>query len=241
MGVNLAEPWRGRPGTVLAAFSRHLCRISVYGRENLDVLDRPGPYLIVVNHSTVVDVIVIIGMLHRLGLTVDGPCKGECTHRRHIRPIGTSDMWTYPLANTFCDGSGIIPTDQHDGRSAYRAGLNVLRSNEVVLIYPEGDVKTNAEGSPREWRPGAAALARSGNVTVIPIAHHDSRRLGHGGVKKSIFSALAKYFWIRPKVRVRIGAPITADELRGLAPQDVGGYLEERLTHTWQEAATGVM
>ena len=239
--MNLAEPWRGRPATVLAFFARRLCRISVYGRSHLDVLDRPGPALIVVNHTTVVDVIVIVGTLHNLGFTVDGPCQGECTHRRHLRPIGTSDMWNYPMARTFCDGSGIIPVDQHDGRAAYRAGLSALRTGQCVLIYPEGDVKTNEDASPRPWRPGAAALARSGDITVIPIAHHDSRSLGHGSVKKSILSALSRFFLLRPRIRIRIGEPITAAELRELAPEDVGEYLESRLRAAWDEAATGVL
>ena len=72
----------GKPGTFLAFFAKRLCRISVYGRAHLDVLNRPGPVLIVVNHTTIVDVIVIVGTLHNLGYTVDGPCVGECPHRR---------------------------------------------------------------------------------------------------------------------------------------------------------------
>lgn len=230
----------GRPATVLAFLARHLCRISVYGRANLDPIDRPGPVLLVVNHTTVVDVVVIVGTLHNLGVTVDGPCAGECRHRRHIRPIGTSDMWNYPIARTICNGSGIIPVDQFDGRAAYRAGVQALRSGQCVLIYPEGDVKVNADASPRDWRPGAAALARAGNVTIIPIAHHDSRVLGQGSVKRSIALALSKFAWVRPRIRIRIGAPITPDELGGLVQDEVSDLLQSRLRSAWREASTGV-
>ena len=231
----------GKPGTFLAFFAKRLCRISVYGRAHLDVLNRPGPVLIVVNHTTIVDVIVIVGTLHNLGYTVDGPCVGECPHRRHLRPIGTQDVWNYRFARGICENSGIIPAEIGDGRSAYRAALQALRNGEAVLIYPEGDVTANEEGSPREWRPGAAALARVGNVTVLPIAHHDSRRLGQGGIKRSILLAFSRYITLRPRIRVRVGAPIGPDELGPLTHDQVKDLLEARLLHAWHEAATGVI
>lgn len=228
------------PGTILGRLAKTVCRVSVYGRANLDVLDRPGPALIVVNHTTVVDVIVVVGTLHNLGFTVDGPCKEPCTHRRHIRPIGTSDIWDFPIARQVCNGSGIIPVDQFDGRAAYRAALAALKNGECVLIYPEGDVKINEEASPRPWRPGAAGLAKSSRVTVIPIAHHDSRLLGSGSVRKSIIQGLAGVFRV-PRIRLRIGKPISPDVVGGLSVREASEFLESALIKTWNEAATGII
>lgn len=231
---------RGRPGTFLGALAKRVCRVAVYGRAHLDVLDRPGPALIVVNHTTVVDVIVVLGTLHNLGFTTDKPCVGACPHRRHIRPIGTSDIWNFPVARQICEGSSIIPVDQFDGRAAYRAGLTALRNGECVLIYPEGDVQINPQASPRPWRPGAAALAKSGNVTVLPVAHHDSRRLGTGTVARSIIHGLLGVFRV-PPVRLRVGKAIAPEELSPLTVQQAGEYLAARLVECWQEASTGII
>ena len=226
-------------GAILGKLVRSLCRVSVYGRANLAALEQPGPALIVVNHTTVVDVIVVLGTLHNMGFTVDLPCEGECSHRRHIRPIGTSDLWEYPVTKQACTNSGIIPVDQHDGRAAYRAALEALRNGECVLIYPEGDVKVNDDGSPREWRPGAAGLARSTSLTVVPIAHHDSRTLGSGSVAKSILWSFTGALRV-PLIRMRVGKPITAFELAQKNSKEVNDLLEAALLQAWQEASTGV-
>jgi 1-acyl-sn-glycerol-3-phosphate acyltransferase len=230
----------GKPGSFLGTLVRRVARVSVYGRANLDALDRPGPALIVVNHTTVVDVIVVLGTLHNLGFSCDKPCEGVCTHRRHIRPIGTSDLWNYPVTKQACTGSSIIPVDQHDGRAAYRAGLQALRNGDCVLIYPEGDVKINEDASPREWRPGAAGLARSGNVTVLPIAHHDSRVLGSDGVARAVTTALLSFIR-RPRIRLRIGAAVSPEIIAQGTVADAGELLAQRLEQTWQEAVTGVI
>ena len=219
---------------------RSLCRVSVYGRANLDALDQPGPALIVVNHTTVVDVIVVLGTLHNMGFTCDLPCVGECTHRRHIRPIGTSDLWDYPVTKQACTNSGIIPVDQHDGRAAYRAALEALRAGECVLIYPEGDVKVNDDGSPRDWRPGAAGLAKSASVTVVPIAHHDSRTLGSGSVAKSVLWSFTGALRV-PIIRMRIGKPVTPFELVQKNSKEVNELLSAALNQAWQEASSGVV
>lgn len=225
---------RGQPGSFLYFLSRRLTKIQVHGAENLHVLDAPGPAMIVINHTTVVDVVVVVGTLHKLGYTVDGPCEGTCLHQRHLRPVGTSDMWNFPLAKQIVTGSGIIPTDQHDGRSAYRAARTALKNNECVLMYPEGDVQINLEASPRPWRPGAAALAKSVSMPIVPIAHHDTRKLGSGSVERSILQALSKVLR-RPTIQLLIGKPVLADELAELSMQEANDYLEAKLIETWQQ------
>jgi 1-acyl-sn-glycerol-3-phosphate acyltransferase len=223
---------RGQPGTFLYFLSRRLTKIQVHGQENLTALDTFGPAMIVINHTTVVDVVVTVGTLHKLGFTVDGQCLDGCTHRRHLRPVGTSDMWNFPLAKQIVTGSGIIPTDQHDGRSAYRAARTALKNNECVLMYPEGDVQINSEASPRPWRPGAAALAKSVSMPILPIAHHDTRKLGSGSVERSIVQALSKVFR-RPIIHLLIGAPVLASEIAELSMQAANDYLEAKLNQTW--------
>ena len=223
---------RGQPGTFLYFLSRRLTKIQVHGQENLTALDAFGPAMIVINHTTVVDVVVTVGTLHKLGFTVDGPCLDGCRHRRHLRPVGTSDMWNFPLAKQIVTGSGIIPTDQHDGRSAYRAARTALKNNECVLMYPEGDVQINSEASPRPWRPGAAALAKSVSMPILPIAHHDTRKLGSGSVERSIVQALSKVFR-RPIIHLLIGAPVLASEIAELSMQAANDYLEAKLNQTW--------
>lgn len=225
---------RGQPGTFLYFLSRRLTKIQVHGEANLIALNSPGPAMIVVNHTTVVDVVVVVGTLHKLGYTVDGPCQGSCKHHRHLRPVGTSDMWNFPLAKQIVTGSGIIPTDQHDGRSAYRAARGVLKNNECVLMYPEGDVQINAEASPRPWRPGATAMAKSVEMPILPIAHHDTRKLGTGSVERSILQALSRVFR-RPTIHLLVGTPVMAGEIAGLSMQATNDYLEAKLSETWQQ------
>ena len=225
---------RGQPGTFLYFLSRRLTKIQVHGEANLIALNSPGPAMIVVNHTTVVDVVVVVGTLHKLGYTVDGPCKRSCKHHRHLRPVGTSDMWNFPLAKQIVTGSGIIPTDQHDGKSAYRAARGVLKNNECVLMYPEGDVQINAKASPRPWRPGAAALAKSVSMPILPIAHHDTRKLGTGSVERSILQALSRVFR-RPTIHLLFGTPVMASEIASLSMQATNDYLEAKLSETWQQ------
>lgn len=226
---------RGQPGSFLYGLSRKLCRIEVTGAEKLAVLEQPGPAMIIANHSTVVDVVVVVGTLHKLGYTVDGPCEGVCKHHRHLRPVGTSDMWNFAFARRIVEGSGIIPTDQHDGRSAYRAAREALRNGECVLIYPEGDVQVNEDASPRSWRPGAVALAKSTPLPIVFMAHHDTRKLGGGSVQRSILLSLTGVFR-RPKIQLVVGEPVMPAELENKSGPEITEYLEARLRQTWAQA-----
>lgn len=222
-----------RPGSFLAILNNRLTKTIVTGAENLAALGKSGPAMMILNHTTVVDVVVTIGSLHKLGYTVDAKCKENCSHERHIRPVGTSDIWNFSFARKIVEGSGIIPTDQHDGRGAYRESLRALDNGDCVLIYPEGDVKVNEDASPREWRPGAAALAKARSMPIVPIAHHDSRNLGGGSVARSIVHALTKAVRIKPKIYLNIGRPILPAELAGKSADEIGKIMFDRLMETW--------
>lgn len=228
--------YRSKPGSFLAVLNSRLTRTVVTGAEHLAAIGKSGPAMLIMNHTTVVDVVVTVGSLHKLGYTVDGQCKDFCKHIRHLRPIGTSDIWNYSFARRIADGSGIIPTDQHDGRGAYREAIRALDNGQCVLIYPEGDVKINSDASPRPWRPGAVALVKSRLMPIIPIAHHDSRKLGSGTVIQSILRALTKFIY-RPKIQLNIGRPILPEELAGKTPTEIGQLMFDRLVETWQQAA----
>jgi 1-acyl-sn-glycerol-3-phosphate acyltransferase len=101
-------------------------------------------------------------------------------------------------------------------------------------MYPEGDVQINEEASPRPWRPGAAALAKSVPMPILPIAHHDTRKLGSGTVERSILQALSKVFR-RPTIHLLFGIPVMASEIADLSTQATNDYLEAKLNQAWQQ------
>ena len=103
-------------------------------------------------------------------------------------------------------------------------------------MYPEGDVQINAQASPRPWRRGTAALAKSVAMPIVPIAHHDSRKLGTGSAQRSILQALTRVVK-RPTIHLMIGKPILASEIANLNEQETSTYLEEKLLNLWKKVS----
>ena len=71
-------------------------------------------------------------------------------------------------------------------------------------------------------------------MPIVPIAHHDTRKLGSGSVERSILQALSKVLR-RPTIQLLIGKPVLADELAELSMQEANDYLEAKLIETWQQ------
>ena len=69
---------------------------------------------------------------------------------------------------------------------------------------------------------------------ILPIVHHDTRKLGSGTVERSILQALSKVFH-RPTIHLLIGTPVTADEIAGLSVQAINDFLEAKLVEAWQQ------
>jgi 1-acyl-sn-glycerol-3-phosphate acyltransferase len=71
-------------------------------------------------------------------------------------------------------------------------------------------------------------------MPIVPIAHHDTRKLGSGSVERSILQALSKFFR-RPTIHLLIGKPVLANEIADLSMQEANDYLEAKLNQTWQQ------
>jgi 1-acyl-sn-glycerol-3-phosphate acyltransferase len=73
-------------------------------------------------------------------------------------------------------------------------------------------------------------------MPIVPIAHHDSRKLGTGSVLRSILQALSRVFR-RPPIHLMIGTPIFASEIAKFNTSQANDYLEEKLLTLWKKVS----
>jgi 1-acyl-sn-glycerol-3-phosphate acyltransferase len=113
-------------------------------------------------------------------------------------------------ARWFYDRMGVIPVPAGGGRGAapaLRAALRKLRAGELVGVFPEGGVRSDAD--PDVVFPGAAMLAVRGGAPIIPISILGSRRAWPRGCRLP-----------RPwAVSVEIGPPIVPPD--GTSPRAI--------------------
>ncbi|QQG50180.1 MAG: 1-acyl-sn-glycerol-3-phosphate acyltransferase [Candidatus Berkelbacteria bacterium] len=123
-------------------------------------LPKKGGVLIVANHESVADPVVV-----------------QYTCARPICFMAKAELFKRPvlsfvirLFRTF-----IVEPNTSDIR-AIRQAIDLLKAGEVVLVFPEG--KINGEsGALLGFRKGVGLIARKSGATVIPCAIRHSRRV----------------------------------------------------------------
>ncbi len=119
-------------------------------REGIDHLPRKGPGIVVCNHASYMDPIIL----------------GSAAPRR-LRFMVLQWMYDLLLIRWFYWGMGTVPvrSEGQDAR-AIRSALRVLGSGGLLAIFPEGT--RSADGRLIDPRPGAALIATMAGVPVIP-------------------------------------------------------------------------
>jgi len=229
---------------VIGALARAGFRAVLRGAHNLPSPDPAGgPAIIVANHTSRSDVMVVVSVLRRSGLWIDPPCRRGCAPgHRHIKVLATDYLWDYPVLSSLARRSGAIPVADGNGTPALLAAKRAIDAGEVVLIYPEGDVQARHDARPRTWLGGAVALAALG-VPVHPVAHHDARALGGTG------SVVSNLLWgitglVRvPLIRVYAGPPVRLDRSSGSGRSrlEQQALLEGALLGAWEVVRSGVL
>ena len=133
-----------------------LGRFRVSGRHNIP---RKGPVLIVANHLSWYDPIV-------LGIFFP----------RRLWFMAKIEIFRLPLIAQICRLTGQIPVNRGEGdRTALEKALAYLRQGRAVTIFPEG-VVAHHERLMRA-HTGAAMLALRSGVPILPVAHTGTRRI----------------------------------------------------------------
>lgn len=177
-------------GTVRAAI--HL--LYRFDKEGLASVPEQGPALLVCNHVSFVDALVV-----------------AAAFRRPVRFIMDHRIYSSPWVNWVFRIGGVIPVapaseNRALRESAFDRTADALRRGELVCIFPEG--KITYDGALNEFRPGVERILDESPVPVIPMALRGlwgsffSRK--HGAA----MSSMPRRFW--SKIQLRCGAAMSA-------------------------------
>ncbi len=139
-------------------------KVKISGREEFKRV--AGPVLIVSNHIAFYDSFLIGLSLPLFSPLVPLRYMGEYIKFNHrfldfLRKIGL-----IPLLFRIM---GVFPSKRGEGiDAAIKTPLDILRSGETVVMFPEGRVQKS--GALGVFRHGASAIALGAKVPVIPIA-----------------------------------------------------------------------
>ena len=167
-------------------------RLRVEGAEKIP---EHGPALLICNHVSFVDPIVI---------------SAAC--RRPVRFIMEASIFRIPFLNLIFRGMKAIPVaPAKDDPAVYERAFNVvaqeLRDGQLVCIFPEG--RLTRDGEVAEFRAGMMRILKETPVPVIPMAVSN--------LWGSMFSRFGRSMWQRlprrylAKITLRVGDPIAPE------------------------------
>ncbi len=170
--------------SLLAGVARPIMNV-LTGKEwhGLEKLPRDEGFIVVPNHCTEIDPIVV----------------GHMLYNQNIMPhfLAKDGLFKTPLLGAALRGAHQIPVE----RAGAGAGTSLTVAQEVldgggaVVIYPEGTLTRDPELWPMKGRTGAARLALGTGAKVIPVVHWGAQE---------VFPRYAKGFKIFPRKRVKV-------------------------------------
>jgi cytidylate kinase len=185
--------------------SRAVARLRIEGA--IDEIPREGPVILVANHASNADPVVIGGFLTpRLG--------------RRIHWLGKKELFDWPVIGWAARNGGVHPVDRSTADlEAFRLARRILDEGHVLMVFPEG---TRApDGVLAQPKDGAAMLALRTGAPVVPIGVGDSDLLWPRG-----------RLLPRPggRVTMRVGSPFRLRD-------EIGGSVTGRAAKTAATAA----
>jgi 1-acyl-sn-glycerol-3-phosphate acyltransferase len=174
-------PWRYRIAVSLSRVYVRLVlrrRVRIVGAENLPAA---GPLLLVVNHISNIDPMVI---------------GGYCP--RTLFALAKREMFVNPVASWFLAGVNCIPVDRGgaDRRAVTRA-LDVLRRGGRLLVFVEGT--RSRTGAMQRAEAGVGFLARRSGAAIVAAAITGTDEMHPAGPSG------------RREISLRFGTPFTPD------------------------------
>ena len=211
MGTDIAKKarWHDTIGRVLYSivwglswiFMHIVCRYSIEGREHILHIPASQPLLIVSNHLSWYDPLL-------LGLVF----------RRRVWFFTKAEAFRWPIAGWLIRRTGQIAVNRGEGdRIALEQAVSYIRESKALVVFPEGTVARQEQMIAAH--PGVAVIAVRTEATIVPVALSGTRRIlrSHGG-------------W-RPQVCVRLGAPYVPSLSQGTSRKAGMQLLTNEMMH----------
>lgn len=174
---------------------------------NLDNIPDEGAHVLVCNHVSFVDALLI---------------GGAC--RRPVRFVTFKPIYHMPVLNFIFRTAKAIPIDSKKAdpegyEKAFERIADELKNGEVVCIFPEGKLTTDGEID--EFKNGISRILQETPVPVIPMALRGLWGSFFSHKDRPALSQMPKRFW--SKIELVVGDAIPAEEA---TPE----YLKEKVT-----------
>jgi 1-acyl-sn-glycerol-3-phosphate acyltransferase len=180
---------------IAMAVCRPLARWGRLRAEGVEVVPEEGPVLVVGNHDSHWDP-VMIGVSAR--------------RRRQIQALAKSQLWEVRGLGPVLDGMGQIPIERGAGdAAAMQSAIDALRAGACIGVFPEG---TRSKGRVLRARSGVGRLALE-----VP----EARIVLVGVTGSTDFARFPK----RPRVGVRFFEPAGGQAREGEQPGELAARL----------------
>ena len=154
-------------------YARLIMRVEVTGSENIP---ETGPLVVMSNHISY----------------LDPPLIGAIMPRK-IHYMAKAELFENKVIGAFLKKLGAFPLKRGTGDSrAFRKAIKILRSEEVLGIFPEGT--RYPEGSPGEPHSGSVMFAIMAKTPILPMAIKNIKRKGRPKVIIGEPLVLEEYF-----------------------------------------------
>ena len=236
----------GRSGAVLYALAAAVVSVvativsrlqiaRLRGRRTIADALPPGGIIVISNHTGYADGVLLALACKRMG--------------RPLRLLATGGVFRVPVLGGMLRRLGFIRVDRGTARAAeaLSPAADALAAGEAVGLFPEGRITRDPARWPERAKTGAIRLALATGAPIVPVAMAGSTEILD---RRHNVRRLLRNVLLRPRVQVRVGAPIdvrrvmnigtttepTAEEIR-LAADEVMGVLVRLLADLRGEAA----
>jgi len=175
------------PASMAKLFFHLFYQVRCHGLENIP---RTGAHVYVANHQSHLDPPFVSSHVG------DRPC-GFLARASLFRPRPFGAFLRFLNA---------IPLDtERAGTKAFRGAFAELAAGRCILVFPEGS--RTRDGVMGPFKPGVLLLLRRSRVSVVPVAVEGAY---------DIWSRRRGFPRLRGRISIRIGPPITNEELLAL-------------------------
>jgi 1-acyl-sn-glycerol-3-phosphate acyltransferase len=149
-----------------------------YHRQGIENIPQGGAFLIVANHLSVSDPVII----------------GLSLHRR-VTFLAKEELFKNPLSRYFVSSFGALPVYRgKSSRDTLHKAFAVLENGSVLAMFPEG--RRSPTGQMISPQPGSALIAYHNKAKIVPV-----------GVYGTEVIRGFKWIFKRPSVYIKIGEP----------------------------------